>query len=62
MNPRRIDPVPPATTADTPADDPARVQARAAFSAGDPVPLGLVAFGIPLFIAGSALSGWWGHP
>lgn len=40
----------------------ARLQARAAVSAGQPTPLGLVAFGIPAFTLGSVLAGWWQAP
>jgi succinate-acetate transporter protein len=53
--------------ASAPSDDSAggtalQAQRWAADSAGTPVPLGLVAFGIPVFIAGIAFSGWWSHP
>lgn len=40
----------------------ARLQARAAVTAGHPTPLGLVAFGIPAFTLGSVLAGWWPAP
>lgn len=39
-----------------------QAQRWAANSAASPVPLGLVAYGIPVFIAGIAFSGWWSHP
>lgn len=39
-----------------------QAQRWAAYSAGTPVPLGLVAYGIPVFVAGVAFSGWWSHP
>ena len=40
----------------------ARLQARVAVTAGQPTPLGLVAFGIPAFTLGSILAGWWPAP
>jgi succinate-acetate transporter protein len=49
-------------TTEAPAENPATVQARTAFSAGSPVPLGLVAYSIPMFMAGAAVGGWWTHP
>lgn len=52
-------PAPPGDAAD---GDSFQAQRWAAYSAGTPVPLGLVAFGIPVFIAGIAFSGWWSHP
>jgi succinate-acetate transporter protein len=52
----------PRSGADPGAADTAAMQTRTALSAGRPVPLGLIAFGIPTFTFGSVMAGWWPHP